>query len=268
MNKKLLIVAVFAVFLFIGAVSGADITPKNTPSKNGYLKDSFVDTSTYVINRSTLVPNKVSVVVENPSNYYNLSLKSNAYKKIDKISVNYKIRTSTVTIYSYGVPSYAYANYEYGSFNITPSKDLDAIAKKPNGYSYDIFRGLNRNGLLINNITVYYAKQPDLVISNLKKKSKKSLYYYFTIKNIGDEVSNKTKLGLYVGSKMIKSIVIGKLNPNKSKTFKVKIAEKYINKIKKFYIDYTKTNDEIRTDNNIKTIKWFLNEVTLKWSNS
>ena len=89
--------------------------------------------------------------------------------------------------------------------------------------------------------------------ANLKvtKVQKKGNYRYVTIKNIGDgTTSKKFYLGIYVGKKQIKKVLVKILGTGKSTIVKVPIAKKYANKLKTFKADSTNLIIESDKKNN------------------
>ena len=92
------------------------------------------------------------------------------------------------------------------------------------------------------------TKKADLKITKITKKGN---YRYVTIKNIGKKATaKKFYLGVYVGKKLIKKVLVKILGVGKSATIKVLIAKKYKAKLKTFKADSTNSIIESNEKNN------------------
>jgi len=92
------------------------------------------------------------------------------------------------------------------------------------------------------------VKKADLKITKVFKKGN---YRYVTIKNIGKKTTGKKfYLGIYVGKKMIKKVLVKIIPAGKYKKIKVLIPRKYKNKVKTFKADSTNRIKESNKRNN------------------
>ena len=94
----------------------------------------------------------------------------------------------------------------------------------------------------------YPIKKADLKITKITKKSS---YHYVAIKNAGKKsTAKKFYLGIYVGTKLIKKLLVSSIGAGKSVNVRVSIAKKYKNSLKTFKADSTNIVKESNEKNN------------------
>jgi hypothetical protein len=194
------------------------------------------------------------------------SVSASIYEKSDDQSEfrysNYNFKFS---VYFNDASGFVYTNNykQIGSIKIIDVNNKSSILRnnidfKNNktlaGYKADI--DFSKRQLGLNNlkkVEVNFVKQPDLIISKISKNKKN---YLITIKNKGDLTAGRNRIGMYVEKngkyKLVRNVLVPKIQPNKSRIVKIKIVNAYIKVPKVFYVDYKDTINETNKENNLK----------------
>jgi len=98
-----------------------------------------------------------------------------------------------------------------------------------------------------------YTAKSDLTISKIVKKSTNT--YEITVKNIGERGSAQNYLGIYVGTKLIKTAQVYYLNAGQSHKITITLNSKYSKSTKNFKVDYKNVVKESNEKNNAKSAK-------------
>jgi hypothetical protein len=189
--------------------------------------------------------------------FQSINFKHNITKVVLHLE-DHKFGTPTTTVKSYTRTFYPvnYQKPKYSGFWITPTESEYFKVNVPGtGGPNDIFPDLR-------SIDIYYEELVPISISAAKPKIDLKTYvkkignkYYAIVKNNGKSASGKSKLGMYLGNKLVKVVNVPSLKYKKYKIFKFVINKKYAKYRKTFKADYNNKIKETTKKNNIFSIK-------------
>lgn len=249
----LLLIALFAVFgILVGSAAGAYVS---TGQNNGY---SAVG---YYVNTGSSSSSSSSSTSSN-SLYYSydtkiLKLTKAVYESVSKFTFKVKVFKDGKALKNAKVEFESLASDRKIKTVKTNSKGIATLTTKlkKNDYfssgSATVWVRCQDKGVYAYG-WVKVEPYSDLKVSKIKKKSNT---YSVTVKNVGNVKSKKSKLGVYVDEKKVKTITVPAINPGKSKTVNVKLNKKYNKKTKKFKADYNDKVKELNENNNCKDSK-------------